>query len=393
MLNKILSIGLIDLASSYEVKKIRVLNLACFIGFFGSITFLVIDLVMFPDDIIKIMTLIVGACLLLVCYSLQWRGQYFAARMLFMVLMFTIFFLHANYAFKGFYGEYFYLTIPIMALFFFEKNWVHFSFLMLALISFYVPNYLFKIYPETYFGYSNVGLLFIAIFFMVRYFKTLNQKSEQALAEQKELAVGLIKQKMLQSQLNPHFIFNALEVIQRDVLRSKPEDASVNLAKFSKLMRNTLEHTRMEFILLEDEIDALKNYVSTYELTLQYPIRFIVTHDLDANAISIPPMFIQPFIENALEHGMKNKSEGVIKLDLKKYSNFLQVMIEDNGVGLDANSKNKHQSLATLITRQRLDILNAPSPKKFEFQRRNILSKKGEVMGVSVVLTIPYQEI
>ncbi len=314
MLNKILSIGLNDQASSFEVKKIRVLNLACLIAILGSILFFVIDLIMFPDDMVKVLIHIVDASLLLLCLTLQWRGRYFAARMLFMGLTFTVFFLHSNYAFKGFYGEYFYMAIPVMALFFFEKRWVHFSFLMLALLSFYVPNYVLEIYPERYFGYSSVAFLFVAIFFMVRYFKTLNQKSEQALAEQKELAVGLIEQKMLQSQLNPHFIFNALEVIQRDVLQSKPEEASVNLAKFSKLMRNTLEHTRMEFIPVEDEIDALKNYVSTYELTLKHPISFSVTYDFDVTSISIPPMFIQPFLENALEHGIKNRANGKVEV-------------------------------------------------------------------------------
>jgi hypothetical protein len=390
----LLQIGLNPHLTSYEVRKVQVLNLVCFIGILTSLVFLVMDLVMFPGDWGKIITLFLGMLALGACVLLQAKERYFWARLLIILMACVVFYIHSNYVFIGFYGEYNYLVVPVMALFFFESKWIQLLFLGLSIALFYIPNYFLSIYPEPYFGYSNVAMLFVAVFFMVRYFKRLNQRSEKALAEQKELAVRLMEQKLLQSQLNPHFIFNALEVIQRDVLQSKPQEAAINLAKFCKLMRQTLEHTRQDFISLEDEIDALQNYVATYQLTLKNKVDFSIDLDFEQEGISVPPMFIQPFIENALVHGLKDKVGSSINLIFSKHEDYLQVQVNDNGSGLSSNAKTDGpQSLATLITQERFKILNESHNTTFDFSRENIVSENGAVLGVRVMLKIPYQQI
>lgn len=171
-----------------------------------------------------------------------------------------------------------------------------------------------------------------------------------------------IQQKLLRSQMNPHFIFNALGSIQNFIHINQPNDATVYLSKFAKLMRNILEGSLFEFIELDQEIEIVNNYLSLQKLRFRKNVDYKVAVDVDGEELRIPPMLAQPFIENAVEHGLKNsQSEGLVEVGYKTEGNWLVIEIIDNGTGVDSAGlvkDKKHKSYAISLTKQRLGLLH-----------------------------------
>lgn len=201
----------------------------------------------------------------------------------------------------------------------------------------------------------------------------------------------LLNQKLLRSQMNPHFIFNALNSINTFIFGNKPKEASIFLSRFAKLMRNILESSRNEYITLEKEIETLKCYLELEKLRLSAKFSYdIITDDiLDIEEIEIPSMLIQPFVENAFKHGFKQNIKGSeIRIEFKLVSeNLLQCYIIDNGVGIDSSLKRAgHNSYSTSIIDERLQILN----KKKDQVKLKIYDRKVEnEQGTKVSLIIP----
>ena len=186
----------------------------------------------------------------------------------------------------------------------------------------------------------------------------------------------VVEQRLLRSQMNPHFFFNTLSSIQRFLFEREDTRVAVRyLAKLSKLMRQILENSRETYISLGDEINTLENYLSLqklrYEDQFQYSIE--VSPGLDVDDILIPPMIAQPFVENAIEHGRLHQLDGgIICIRFSKHQDRLWLEIEDNGVGRKvaelSHRDEKHRSLATKITEDRLDLLKKQTRKKCTFQ-------------------------
>ncbi len=188
-------------------------------------------------------------------------------------------------------------------------------------------------------------------------------------AEQEQL-----KQRLFRSQMNPHFIFNALASIQNFLYKNEGKKAAGYLANFSSLTRSILTNSTQESISLEEEIETLKNYIELEKMRMKdafdYEIKF--DEELETEFIKMPPMLIQPFVENAIKHGLKEKDEGgVLTVSFTDKKDFLQVQVIDNGIGIN-NSKNEtkkeHKSMALTIFDQRMKIIgqkfkNLPSPK------------------------------
>ncbi|MEP4534143.1 MAG: histidine kinase [Cyclobacteriaceae bacterium] len=179
-------------------------------------------------------------------------------------------------------------------------------------------------------------------------------------------AVSDMEQRMLRLQMNPHFIFNALASIQNFILQSNTKESVSYLAKFGKLMRQILEHSREEFISISEETDMLKNYIEIQQLRFKNSFDFSIELDpsFDPEEMKIPPLFAQPFVENAIEHGLKDKkADGMLSIRFKPDGNNVLLEVEDNGSGINttANTGKEHKSLATRITKERLVIFE----KKF----------------------------
>ncbi len=207
-----------------------------------------------------------------------------------------------------------------------------------------------------------------------------------------------LQQKFLRSQMNPHFIFNSLASIQNFIITEEPLKASKYLVKFSKLVRNILDSSSEETIPLEDEIVTIENYLALQKI--RFPEKFVYSIDvdekIDTTEIQIPPMLGQPFIENAIEHGIKHKETiGHIQVSFRLEKMTLIYEIEDDGIGRKKSQEilqkqNKdHKSLATSITTERIQVLNKKLKSKITFSIEDLKNDKGETAGTKVGFEIP----
>ena len=178
-----------------------------------------------------------------------------------------------------------------------------------------------------------------------------------------------LDQKVLLSQMNPHFLFNALTAVQSLVLDHESDKANLYLSELGALVRNILEDSREEQISLRKELNTLEKYIDLQKLRLDFPLefRFDIDESIDIDELNIPPMLTQPFIENALVHAnlkQVNKPEILIKLEIVDH-NFVAFSIQDNGIGIqEGRTKSlmkEKKSLAMQIARDRIQIYNYKS--------------------------------
>lgn len=216
------------------------------------------------------------------------------------------------------------------------------------------------------------------------------------LKEQKDkVKYSEMEQKLLRSQMTPHFIFNSLSVLQGIILNKEEKKSIFYLTKFAKLLRITLENSREKTVQLKEELVAIENYITLQNINIDPPCNYTITVDenIDSSHFKIPPMLIQPFIENVVEHAFGNiKTERELKIHLSFKDNKLVCTIQDNGIGVDAHSKEikkkSKRSLATTITAERLEILS----KDFKFKGSITVEDriKYNEQGTLVTLIIPY---
>lgn len=227
-------------------------------------------------------------------------------------------------------------------------------------------------------------LVLSAIIFYLR-LRNIKSKNENIATEQK----------LLRSQMTPHFIFNSLSVLQGMILNKEDDKAITYLSRFSKLLRIILENSRDKTVALGQELKAVENYLTlqNIEAADQFNFNIEVDRSIDQNKFKIPPMLIQPFIENAIEHGFENKKDDR-KIDVKlNYRNSdLICEISDNGIGVGAQKLNKNQdkkSLATTITSERLTLLakDFKTNGSIKIEDRKMYDAKGTI----VTLVIPYK--
>jgi tetratricopeptide (TPR) repeat protein len=186
------------------------------------------------------------------------------------------------------------------------------------------------------------------------------------------LEVNKLENKTLRSQLNPHFIFNALASIQK-YMNEHPEKAENYLAKFGKLMREVLESSEKEYIPLSDEFDMLKNYMDLEKLRVSngFDYEFIVEENIDTDEIQIPPLLLQPIVENAIWHGVaQGQIKGKITLFVNIVNDLLQIEIENKNEDFSLKNKGleesniKRKSFGLQIFKERLSLLSKEKRKK-----------------------------
>jgi tetratricopeptide (TPR) repeat protein len=194
-------------------------------------------------------------------------------------------------------------------------------------------------------------------------FSWLFNRQRRILADQKNMQ---LEQKLLRSQMNPHFIFNCLQAIQNYVSDIR---AAKYLSSFGTLTRTVLENSRLEAIPLSKEIRLLQHYLELQLLLNKDRFTYKLNIEAEeADLIKIPPMLLQPFIENAIEHGFNNlQSGGEIIITFSLLEEYLILEVVDNGSGLSDKKGAKDTSLATTITQERIQLLNKKSVKKSSF--------------------------
>jgi tetratricopeptide (TPR) repeat protein len=173
-----------------------------------------------------------------------------------------------------------------------------------------------------------VLLLIILLFAITAMYSNLRLRSEKNTTE--------LEHKLLRIQMNPHFIFNTLAAIQHIILDGDHVKSIKIIAKFSRLMRQTFEYVRRESISLNQEISMISNYVETQQARFNHKFIYLLNVDktIDLDKVKIPPMLLQPFIENSIEYGLRHlKKPGKLRVDILSEGDFLQFKVRDNGIG------------------------------------------------------------
>jgi hypothetical protein len=225
-------------------------------------------------------------------------------------------------------------------------------------------------------------------------------ESEKIKAELQQQATELEMQ-ALRAQMNPHFIFNCLNSINRFVLQNETEAASDYLTKFSRLIRMVLNNSKHKYIPLNEELDCLELYIQLEQLrfknSFQYKIESAI--DIDAEELLVPPMLLQPFIENAIWHGLIHKDiergQGYLDILVQQRDEIIEYTIADNGMGrkatlaLNNKSAGKYKSMGLQITKERIALLdNQQGIQSIEIE--DLYDNNGNASGTKVLLRIKY---
>ncbi|MGV3632121.1 MAG: tetratricopeptide repeat protein [Bacteroidota bacterium] len=236
---------------------------------------------------------------------------------------------------------------------------------------------------------------FIAV--LLIFFGYRNARQKSIIAGQKN---NILKQKLLVSQMNPHFIFNSLNAIQNCIFKQDGLKAGTMLAQFAELMRMILEFSRKDLVPLESEVRMLHNYFQLQQFRFdgKFEYEIEIAPELDPQKTGIPPMLAQPFIENSIEHGIFFKEEpGFIQVKISRQGDRVRYEITDNGVGIEGGKKFKrstsgtHNSLATIITQERIDALFLNKNKPSQIKITDLCTEDQTLSGVRVSFEIPYQ--
>ena len=218
-----------------------------------------------------------------------------------------------------------------------------------------------------------------------------------------EVALAKAQLEALKVRMNPHFIANTLTSIRSLLFSDRKEDAIEYLTLFAKLMRTTLENATKDYITLASELQYIRNYLDIEELRFagKFATRIILSDNLTPSNLLVPPSVFQPFIENAINHGLMHRSQGgELIIHFTSESTLLLCTIEDNGVGrkksreIENRSLSSHSSLSEQITLERVKLLNLIHATKAYSIKTIDLSDKNEMpCGTKVEVRLPLRKI
>jgi two-component system LytT family sensor kinase len=234
-------------------------------------------------------------------------------------------------------------------------------------------------------------------------FQTEQKKRE---TEMLKLKATQLQLKALRAQMNPHFLYNALNAIQHYITSNEVKNATKYLAEFAHLIRKSLEYSELEIISLEREVEFLDNYLSInqklrFEDRLEYEI--IIDDDLEEDILGVPTMIVQPYVENSIEHGLRSIEKGKISIHFSMLDeDNIVCEVVDNGIGRQAAAKfvqqsgrsQVHRSMGTMITENRLELLHDTKDNRIYVETIDLVDKKtGFATGTKVLVQIPVVEV
>lgn len=223
--------------------------------------------------------------------------------------------------------------------------------------------------------------------------KSYHEKTELELEKRRiNQQITELRLKALRSQLNPHFLFNSLNAIQECVVMNQTDIATSYLAKFSKLMRSILENSDKQTITLAQEINLLKLYIDVESLRFSHTFSYEISSNthIDPSLINIPPMLVQPYIENAIWHGLLPKKDNrKLKIGFSSDDDNLLILIEDNGIGrkktAHAQTEVEQQSMGMKLTQERIEVFG----EKYQYQSQIDIIDLTNPTGTRIHITVP----
>ncbi len=238
-----------------------------------------------------------------------------------------------------------------------------------------------------------ISIIFFTLIGVVSY----SLYKHQLLSNEKKIVT--LEQDALRSQMNPHFIFNALNSIKLHIINNEQKDAVRFLNKFSKLMRKILEASSVKEITLAEELQTMDLYMSIENIRFSNEIKFDINVDpvIKLEQIKVPPLVLQPFLENAIWHGLSSKKDDkkIVLSVSQKDENFIKISIKDNGIGRDAARKIKanktinRKSIGIKLTKERLQNFVKERKKQFSLTYKDLKDDKNNPKGTKAILIIP----
>jgi ligand-binding sensor domain-containing protein len=202
----------------------------------------------------------------------------------------------------------------------------------------------------------------------------------------------------LRAQMNPHFVFNCLNSINTFILLNDPQNASTYLNKFSKLIRRVLDASRSEYISLRDEVETLRYYIELEQMRYggKFDFQIETAPNMNMDAVELPPMLIQPYVENAIWHGLMHREAegGMLRVVFNSENGQLVATIEDNGVGrkraadLKSRSSVVHKSHGMQVTQERLQVINELYGSNATVSVEDLFDSTGEAAGTRVTVRV-----
>ena len=243
------------------------------------------------------------------------------------------------------------------------------------------------------------ALVILGVAYLLYRLRIRQVLKEERLRSDYERRLTDVEMSALRAQMNPHFIFNSLNSIEYYIISNDPERASDYLNRFSRLIRLTLQNSKTTIVKLSDDLEALQLYVELESLRFDnlFDYEIKVEKDLRKEEVMIPPLLIQPYVENAIWHGLMQKrgDKGLLSVTISRRKNNLICYIEDNGIGREAAEKlksksaTKRKSFGMKITKDRLDALNHLAGTKASVQIFDLKDDDGNATGTRVELVIP----
>lgn len=262
-----------------------------------------------------------------------------------------------------------------------------------------VTTYAFTIHPPFWltwwFVLLEIGAGLGVVYAIIRYWSLQAANKEVVKTE-----LARLELKALKAQINPHFIYNAIASIQSYLIKNQSEEAEKYMRDFANLIRKVLEHSDQSMVSLQSELDLIGNYVDLESQKFRdsgIDLQQEIDSGIDPEQVRIPPALFQPYVENALWHGLRNKDgERKLTLRVQKDRNDLLIEVEDNGVGRQAASKQKAmhhgRSFGISIATQRIQALNGSKTNR-NVEMLDLKDQHGTALGTKVSLFIPYTEL
>lgn len=232
-------------------------------------------------------------------------------------------------------------------------------------------------------------LALITLSFLIGYLIFKNKVNQLKLENKLNEEIIALERSALQAQMNPHFIFNCLNSIQNFIMENKKEEAMNYLSDFSKLVRLNLQVSVDNRISIDTEVKLLESYLKLEKLRLKESFNYELKIDKEIQKLStyIPPMLIQPYVENAVIHGMKHRDTGgIVKVTFQKQGKHLNILIFDNGKYSESSPKTEYKSLGMSITNKRLAYINQLDDIDYKVQP-NVSDN-----GTTIHITIPFNQ-
>jgi len=255
-----------------------------------------------------------------------------------------------------------------------------------------------KSFWQSIWFYLLLAIVIVSVGMTIYSYHQQQIKEKQAIKTAYNQRLMEMEMTSLRAQMNPHFMFNSLNSIKHFIIKNDTKDASRYLSKFSQLMRLILQNSQKAMISLVSELRALELYIQLEQLRFKYKFEYRIDIDeaIDKLHTAIPPMILQPYVENAIWHGLLHKEdEGLIKIDIHKQDKSLLIAIEDNGIGrkkaqeLKSRSAVKHKSYGMQITSNRLKLVEMLHQLKTDIHLIDLEDQEGNALGTRVEIKIP----